>query len=256
MDCIQFISDNEIHIWFKRLDPSPFQINTLYVFLSKEEQQRADRFHYAKHRIEYIVAHSFLRFLLGRYLITSPTSVHFHITPYGKPYLKATLDGSKPPLYFSLSHSGEWGVVAIARNNDLGVDLEKIRPAHPLERLDFAQRFFSNDEFANLKKLPEEQVNTAFFACWTRKEAYIKCLGVGLSHPLSGFTVNVNPEETRSVMTPRCLTSASELAFPHQIHDLPAEPGYRAALAVATSGPSVPRIILQKETEQFWTTCI
>lgn len=220
----------EIHIWQRTLSLSPAQTNEYNTLLSEDEQQRAKRFRFDKHRIAFIAARSTLRTLLGHYLNTPPQDLRFCYNPQGKPNLEET----KPPLYFNISHSGQWGMYAITLETALGIDLEIIRPKAPKEYLDIARRFFSHEEFTTLSRLPETEINTAFFTCWTRKEAYIKCHGLGLSLPLSKFTVSMDPKKPAHILaTPWC---PEDLTY-CQMHDLPAPSGYRAALALASRNP-------------------
>ena len=221
------LATGEIHLWQRSLTPATTQINHLHTLLSKDEKQRAERLHTENHRNAFVTARGTLRILLGHYLHIPPAKVCFRYNRHGKPDLKH----NQPPLYFNLSHSGQWSIYAISHAGPLGIDLEKIRPASPQKRLNIARRFFSPVEWKQLHRLPSTQLNAAFFACWTRKEAYIKCHGLGLALSLSGFSVSVDPEKPACIQeTPWQPNDRNH----SQLYDLPAPEGYRAALALTS----------------------
>ena len=129
-----------------------------------------------------------MRLLLGRYLGLDPASISLVYSAHGKPMLGLEARSS---LRFNLSHSAGRAVYAISRGRELGVDIEQVRPLVDLEKL--AHRFFSTRERTALMALSETDRSIAFYRCWTRKEAYLKALGDGLSRPLSDFDVSVLP---------------------------------------------------------------
>lgn len=224
--CLPSLLAGEIHVWQRPLSPSAVQLAALYNILAEDEQQRAQRFRFDKHRMAFVTTRGTLRILLGHYLHMPPATVGFCYNTYGKPLLQ----GDYQPLHFNISHSAQWSIYAIAIDTELGVDLQKSRPAPPQERIDFARRFFSDAEFATLTRLPATQVNAAFFAGWTRKEATIKCHGSGLSQVLSQFSVSMDPEEIVHLVA---IPWQSPGVSHYRLHDLPAPPGYHAALALA-----------------------
>ncbi len=155
------------------------------LLLSAAEQTRLARFHFADHRRRYQIGHGALRTILGAYLGIDATAVQFTQGPRGKPYLT----GKGP--FFNLSHSGKLAVIGIA-NVELGLDVEKIRHLESLTEI--ARKHFSTSEFAALDALAGDAREMAFYRCWTRKEAYIKALGEGLSMPLDTFDVSLCEE--------------------------------------------------------------
>jgi 4'-phosphopantetheinyl transferase len=159
--------------------------------LARDEQARAERFHFERDRRRFIVARAALRTLAGRYLGLEPRCVQFRYGPYGKPYFSNDPDRSE--LRFNLAHSNELAVYAFACGREVGVDVEYLHPVPAAEQI--AQQFFSNSEHASFRLLPDSHKLDAFFNCWTRKEAYIKALGEGLSHPLDQFQVSLIPDE-------------------------------------------------------------
>ena len=159
--------------------------------LSPDEQQRAGRLHSETDRLRFTVAHGLLRHVLGRYLQVDPVTLAFTTGIGGKPALGGVHGQSG--LQFNVSHSGDWVVIAIARDMQLGIDIEQIRPA--FRTSDIARRYFSAAENAALAALPEALQGRAFFEAWTRKEAYVKARGAGLQLGLDTFVVALGPGE-------------------------------------------------------------
>ncbi|MCC6299524.1 MAG: 4'-phosphopantetheinyl transferase superfamily protein [Anaerolineales bacterium] len=173
------ISPNRVDVWRIRLVSSALDENAL----SAEERQRAAKFHFEEDRRRYIVSHASLRGILARYLSVEPIQLKFSVNEYGKPFL------ADRELEFNLSHSGEYALVAVTRGRNIGVDVEQIRAEVEIEEL--ASRNFSPREVSELMALPPAQRIIGFFNCWTRKEAYIKAQGLGLSLPLDSFDVSL-----------------------------------------------------------------
>jgi len=172
------------------LDASAGIIAALWQLLSRDEQERAEKFRFSEHRQHYIVARGNLRRLLAERLRIAPRAVEFVENNYGKPKL-APVHGSAD-LDFNLSHSGALALYAFTSGRAVGVDVELIREIPDID--DLAERFFSPTEIASLKAFPVAQRSSAFLACWTRKEAFIKALGQGLSCPLDAFDVTIDPD--------------------------------------------------------------
>jgi 4'-phosphopantetheinyl transferase len=163
---------------------------TLWHLLSRDEQERAGRFHFVEHRQRYVIARASLRRLLAERLGIFPRAVELVEDSYGKPRL-APVHGSEG-LEFNLSHSEVLAVYAFTSGCAVGVDVELIRQVPDADEL--AERFFSPNEVAALRALPFDRRSLAFLSCWTRKEAFIKALGLGLSCPLDAFDVTIDPE--------------------------------------------------------------
>ncbi len=196
--------------------------------LTADEQTRAARFHFPRDRRQYIVARGTLRLLLARYLGQTTGTLRFGATEYGKPFLLRADGLPDTEIAFNVSHSHELALLAFARSMRVGVDVEYMRPELAEERI--AERFFSPREVAVLRGLPAAQQPAAFFRCWTRKEAFVKARGEGLSLPLHSFDVSLAPDEPAAL-----LHVATDLAEAGRwtIHTLtPTLPGYMAALAV------------------------
>lgn len=201
-------------------------------FLSAEEHERARRFHFDRDRNRFTGCRSWLRMVLGEYLGLDPATVRFEYGQQGKP--SVARDQNAIRLQFNLAHSGDFGLLAVAIGRRVGVDLEQIDRLR--DQIQIAERYFSPREAQDLRALPVALQREGFAACWTRKEAFIKALGLGLSLPLSAFSVAVNPHE---------LPTLHELPADQQdmgwwVQDLPAPDGYRAAL-VTEGGACVVR---------------
>jgi len=151
--------------------------------LDENEKERANRFYFEKDRQKYIAAHGQTRLLLARFTGQRPQDLKFTIGEYGKPYL------ADHPWQFNLSHSGDYGLIAVSGENKTGVDIEQHRPE--LNDVQIARRFFSEMEQKHLFALPEAGQKEAFFRIWARKEAVIKAVGHGLQIPLHCFDVEV-----------------------------------------------------------------
>ena len=156
--------------------------------LSEDELRRAERFRRGTLRDHYIAGRGTLRILLGRYLQTDPAAFSLSYQSRGKPQLG-------PPwkargLEFNLSHSHELAVYAFTRGREIGVDVECIRPMPNAAEL--LQRFFSAEEVRQWRHVPAERQLRAFFQGWTRKEAWLKAVGSGLSFPLDQFCVTLD----------------------------------------------------------------
>lgn len=178
----------EVHLWQASLDERPPDL--FESFLSADELTRANRFHFVKDRSRFVVARGLLRNLLSAYLGVDCSDLRFSYGAQGKPFL--VLD-SPVQINFNVSHTHGRAVFAFTRGRDLGVDLEYVSDDFDDELI--ANRFFSRAEVLTLRTVPADLRKQAFFNCWTRKEAYIKARGEGLSMPLNQFDVSLRPNE-------------------------------------------------------------
>jgi 4'-phosphopantetheinyl transferase len=183
----------EVHLWQASLDGRPADI--FESFLSADELARANRFHFTEDRTHFVVARGLLRNLLAAYLGINCAELRFSYGAKGKPFL--LLDG-QTQINFNLSHSHGRAAFAFSRGRELGVDLEYVKEDFEAELI--ATRFFSRSEILALRAVPAELRNQAFFTCWTRKEAYIKARGEGLSMPLDQFDVSLRPGEPAALL--------------------------------------------------------
>jgi 4'-phosphopantetheinyl transferase len=170
------------------LDRPAAAVDSLSRVLSHDERYRADRFIFDRDRVRYITCRGVLRTALGAYLNQRPESVAFAYAKYGKPELDGVARGR---LAFNVSHAAGLGVFAFAAAGALGVDVEQLERQVDIESL--ATRFFAPEEARELLALPASLRGEAFFNCWTRKEAYVKALGDGLTRPLHSFAVSLRP---------------------------------------------------------------
>jgi 4'-phosphopantetheinyl transferase len=219
------LPSDTIHIWRRSLEVAPTTLESATSQLSGEERERASRFRAEMARGAFILTRSALRVLLAGYLGESPQSIQFHVTKYGKPFLDERFD-----LHFNVSHTEGLATLAFVRKRRIGIDVEKIR-SQP-DSLKLARRFFSESERVQLEKLPAHQLSPAFFRCWSRKEAYIKARGEGLSHPLDQFDVSVAASPDRLLISAR---PDPEEALRWQFRDVPVPAHYVAAVAVSAA---------------------
>jgi len=164
--------------------------------LSVDEMARARRFVYAHDQHRYIAAHAALRQLLGRHRQAADEQLDFVAGRFGKPALATA---SEEHLHFNLSHSQSTGLVALSSRHELGVDVELLRPMP--DALALAAAYFSPAEQAALAACSDAQRDRAFFVCWTRKEACLKAVGIGLHLALDGFEVGIEPVAQTVAMT-------------------------------------------------------
>lgn len=184
------IANTEVHIWQSRLDLPTDTIARLESLLSEDELQRANRFHFAKHRRRFVVARGTLRQLLGNYLNLNGDRLRFEYSDRGKPKL-AALEANY--LQFNLSHSEELALYGFTCDRRIGIDLEYLRNLKDLENL--ARRFFSATEAQQILNLSGEAQKQAFLRIWTAKEAYLKATGEGLSGLLESVEISLQQEK-------------------------------------------------------------
>jgi 4'-phosphopantetheinyl transferase len=209
-----------VHVWRISLEQPDESLDHFQRTLEADELNRASRFHFEKHRRHFIVARGFLRSVVARYLETQPESLRFSYGDYGKPRL-----ASEHVLRFNLSHSQEVALLAITLDAELGVDVEHIRADFASEEI--ARRFFSRAEVEVFNALPKDEQVAAFFRCWTRKEAYIKAIGKGLSQALDAFDVTLAPD-----VEPALLRTEDDDASRWLLRDIDVGEGYAGALVV------------------------
>jgi 4'-phosphopantetheinyl transferase len=221
-----FPSDH-IDVWRVRLD-EPAKAGVEDSILSSDEIARASRFHFEKDRIHFTRCRSALRSLLAGYLAIPEAGIHFEYLASGKPQLVA--EQNPGALQFNVSHSAGMALIAIGGEHKLGVDIEKIRA--DVDTAALAERFFSPHERAGLRALPGHLRVPGFFACWTRKEAFLKATGEGLSFPLAKFSVSTHPDLHAALED---IDGDSEAAKSWFLSDLSAASDFRATVAVEGS---------------------
>jgi 4'-phosphopantetheinyl transferase len=216
---------SDVHVWAAHLDPDPDALARLANILSTEEQARASRFRFERHRNRFITARAVLRSLVATYLDCAPDELQFEYGPNGKPALATPF--AESGLSFNLAHSEDLALVAVTQLGPIGVDVEKIRPVSDADKL--VARFFSPRETALFQSLPAAEKNDAFFNLWTRKEAWLKATGEGIAHSLNRVEVTFLPNE------PARLVALPESAGPGEawiLRELLPAPGFAGAVAL------------------------
>jgi 4'-phosphopantetheinyl transferase len=218
---------DEVHVWRATLALPEAVAHRLEQCLAADERVRMERFRFEPDRRRYLIGRGLLRSLLGRYFEMAPQDLRFETTAAGKPYLAS----GQGRLQFNLAHSGEYVLFAIADGRTVGIDVEEIRA--DFEAGEVAAHSFSPHEQRDLEALTGHVKIEAFFECWTRKEAYVKARGGGLSLPLDQFDVSLRPGEPARLIATR--PDPAE-ARRWQLSGLDVADGYKAALAVEGQG--------------------
>jgi 4'-phosphopantetheinyl transferase len=219
------LDGDQVHVWRATLDQAPSQVQGFLHILAPDEQARASRHYFERDRKHFIVARGILRAILGGYLNRAPECLSFCYNAHGKPGLARQSDGDA--IRFNVSHSHGLALYAVTRGRQVGIDIEHIR--FDVAVAEIAKRFFSRREVATLLALPTEVQRQAFFRCWTRKEAYIKALGEGLSLPLDQF--DLPPAAGEPHTAPGAQRDPSETRR-WSLQELTPASGYAASLAV------------------------
>src|SRR5215208_181776 len=225
------LDDKEVHIWQVSLRQPPELLQQLRQILSGDEAARAARFHFPHDREAFIVARGILRYLLTWYLHAEPQQLTFGYEQAGKPFLSGDFANQ---VFFNLSHSHNMAFYAISDQPKIGIDLEYIRPIIDMEQI--AVNNFSVNENAQLRSLPHSMALDGFFNCWTRKEAYVKAIGNGISHPLQDFDVSLMPGEPARLLS---ISGSEAEAARWTMSDLKPPAGYAAAVVVEGSDYSI-----------------
>jgi 4'-phosphopantetheinyl transferase len=216
------LQDAEVHVWAVPLDLSAEEIAACLKVLDSSEQERAARRRFEPHRSRFIAARASLRMVLARYVKTTPEEIQFAYGPHGKPSLQFP---TSPVLEFNATDSDDLVLVAVTAAGPVGVDVERIRALKDADAL--VKRFFSPRENDLFQKLPEEQKPVAFFNLWTRKEAFLKGTGEGISHSLNRVEVSFLPGKPAAFLPGATLEGLARWALQELV---PAE-GFAAALA-------------------------
>lgn len=217
------LAEGEVHLWRLPIDRPAWPLDVLRSYLAPDEVARARQFAFDRDREHFVVSRGYLRAILAQYAGCDPRRILLDVGVHGKPYLAEPYADSR--LTFNLSHTRGLGLCAVARDRQLGVDVEQVRPE--VDILGISRSTFSASEHDCLEALSPALRLPAFFACWTRKEAYIKARGDGLSYPLDAFDVSLAPGEPAMM-----LRSAEGQAERQRWYftSIDAGPGYAAAL--------------------------
>jgi 4'-phosphopantetheinyl transferase len=216
------LNEGEVHVWRVDVRSAYTRRDVLWTFLASDERQKAADFLFEGDRKRFVVSRGVLRALTGRYLQRHPGSLEFGYNPYGKPFLAGDFG-----ICSSTSHSHGLVLLAFARGKEVGVDIQRVRVDLGLEGI--AACCFSPREIAALHALPNDLREEAFFACWTRKEAFAKAKGRGLAQSFRQFDVTLTPGEPAVLLNAK---GSSQEIERWTLCELAPGPGYAAALAV------------------------
>jgi len=218
------IGKNEVHVWESFIDADDETITGYFNLLSDDENQLALRFRFDHHRKQYVASHGLLRSILGGYLDIDPKLLAFCTNQYGKPQL--SLDKNISDIRFNLSHSHNLFIVAVSLGLEVGIDIEYIN--RDINFMEIAKSVFLKREIAKFNSIPENLQKTAFFRCWTRKEAYLKGKGHGLSTNLDRLEVSFLYSESDAILS--CKDSLEDGKTWH-LFDIAPFPGYIGSLS-------------------------
>jgi 4'-phosphopantetheinyl transferase len=213
-----------VHIWWASLDQLGSRLRKFEQVLTSDEKARAERFRFEQDRNRFIAAHGILRDILGGYLGVGPNTIRFVYGENGKPGIAGK--SGCGDIEFSLSHSGGIALYGVRLDHPIGVDIEYIRDIPEKEQI--AEQFFSTRENAVFRSLPESKKREVFFNWWTRKEAFLKGIGDGLTRPLDSFDVSMAPEEAAPLLR---IEGDSKRTSQWSIWELRPASGFAAAFA-------------------------
>lgn len=219
------IETGQVHVWRVDLANLGQNLSRSEKLLSEDESIKAKKFYLNADRIKYICTRAAVREILGEYLGVEPDSLIFSYSHHGKPYLADLSIGKN--FTFNISHAGNLSLLAVTKDRRIGVDLEPLRKEDAIEPI--ARRFFTPEEARRLLAMPEALRPEAFFTCWTRKEAFIKAQGEGLSIPLNQFKVTFTKDEIPRLILADDVPGGSDQ---WSIFHLEAGEGYVGALVV------------------------
>lgn len=179
---------HDIYVWRVDVTHPDAHPDNLIDLLSDHERRRSLEYKFPRDGKRFIVVRAALRHILATFLGTEPRYLEFSTGSRGKPHL------TNQDLQFNVSHSGAVALIALAHDRKLGVDIEEMRQID--DAVSIARRFFAPEEAHRLGAMTDSAtIMRAFFECWTRKEAFIKATGEGLSRPLNEFHVSFFPNE-------------------------------------------------------------
>lgn len=216
---LPFLKFDEVHIWFACLPDNERDIHHFVSLLSEDERQKADNFRFPKDKNSFIISRGILRSLLAYYLEEEPQNIEIMYGLWGKP---CVLAGKS--LYFNLSHSKDYVLYAVARNYEVGIDLEYID--QHLEVEDMASSILSSRDLEYWKTIKQEEKANTFFKLWVCKEAFLKASGKGWlndKHTIPLESLETHKESNKNNELKEKMTS------PCFFEDIP---GYASALFI------------------------
>jgi 4'-phosphopantetheinyl transferase len=222
-DCFA-LNDQQVHVWLMDTDQTKPCLEKFVQTLAGDERQKGARFYRREDRERFLAVRGALRLILAGYLKTTPQQLRFVYGEHGKPALEKSLSHN---VRFNVSHSQNLALFAVARNGEVGVDIEAIRSDFDVESI--ALRYFTSQESAMICAAPAASRREAFFRCWTLKEAYAKACGLGLATIFE--QAEISPASQLSEKVTEVHTERERLSR-WSIQELPILAGYKAALAI------------------------
>ena len=221
-DDVVLSKSHTVHLWLADLPRLKNKISCYEQLLSVEEWRRATKFIQKSDQEKFILSKSVTRIILSRYLNCAPEKVNFKLGEHEKPYILGGL------LQFNISHSGDYFLLGVTLTNPIGVDIEFEK--NNLDFLSLAKRFFSTSEYDAISTVLADEQKSAFYRCWTRKEAFVKATGLGLSFGLSDFEVAVSESVQSQLLHVSCAQFSADDFVLRSV--FVARKNYHAAFAV------------------------
>jgi 4'-phosphopantetheinyl transferase len=233
------LTHDTICLWWANLDWAQSSLEAAWPGLSADERERAGRYHRSVDRARFIAARACLRNILSLCLDVSADAIRFECGEHEKPRL--TSDFAESSVHFNVSHSQELAVFAVSLGREIGVDLECVDPN--INCVEIARHVFAPEEQQALKTFAGEDQIQAFYRCWTRKEAYVKAIGSGLSLPLDSFVVSLLPTDFGQCVA---VSLRDDLAYRTKhcsLIDISPDSNFAGTLAILSPNGSEPRIV-------------
>lgn len=224
-------AEGEVRVWAINLATASSDVLRAATLLDEQERTRASRFHFEIHQNRFILARAALRRVLAYCAGVSPKTIAFRYGTNGKPHLAT--QAALAELHFNLTHSADLALVAVAWSFEVGVDVERVHPINDMDEM--VKRFFCPAEIRVFASLPVHEKPAAFFNLWTRKEAWLKATGEGISHLLNKAEVSFLPRDPGCL---RAIPQGYQLADWSLVALDPME-GYTGALCAKTPEPQV-----------------
>ncbi len=218
------LSKGKIKVWIVNKN-SELNPNDYLEILSQEENNRAQKFVFEKDRSNFILSRGILRILLANYTKTKPHAISFEYGPYGKPRIT-----TNKSIKFNLSHSGELIVFAFSKSTEIGIDVEKVDQT--IDYLEIAKTVFTVEEMDILSSVPTKDLTPLFYEFWTRKEAFVKYTGHGLSFPVKLNAISILSDKLEIIKNRDKLTAEITNDQGWNLKSFNPVEGYKAALAL------------------------
>lgn len=206
-------------VWIAHLSQAKGSLAALEGWLDARDRERAARFRFAEDRGRFVLGRALVRKSLGHYLTQAPESIALAYTELGRPFFP-----HDDTIHFSISHTKDLVALALTAGARIGIDLEAIKN-HP-DLFELAERIFSPVDLGKFQSLPAAEKLAAFYRAWTRKEAYLKARGEGITDGLQQISVSLGAEASVPIEDSR-----SPMPGNWRLVSLPVPPGYAGTLA-------------------------